>query len=42
MVRQLFQLANTQQGADADFTTIVKCVEQWAGVEVKARTAETP
>jgi 3-hydroxyisobutyrate dehydrogenase-like beta-hydroxyacid dehydrogenase len=42
MVRQLFQLANTQQGPDADFTTIVKCVEQWAGVEVKARTAKAP
>jgi 3-hydroxyisobutyrate dehydrogenase-like beta-hydroxyacid dehydrogenase len=37
MVRQMFQLATTQQGADADFTTIVKCVEQWAGVEVRAR-----
>jgi len=42
MVRQLFQLANTQQGPDADFTTVVKCVEQWAGVEVKARTAKAP
>jgi 3-hydroxyisobutyrate dehydrogenase-like beta-hydroxyacid dehydrogenase len=42
MVRQLFQLAITQQGADADFTTIVKCVEQWAGVEVKARAAKAP
>ena len=42
MVRQLFQLANTQQGADADFTTIVKCVEQWAGVEVRAKTKTAP
>jgi 3-hydroxyisobutyrate dehydrogenase-like beta-hydroxyacid dehydrogenase len=42
MVRQLFQLANTQQGPDADFTTIVKCVEQWADVEVKARSAKAP
>ncbi len=42
MVRQLFQLANTQQGADADFTTIVKCVEQWAGVEVRAKTKMAP
>lgn len=42
MVRQLFQLANTQQGPDADFTTIVKCVEQWAGVEVRARTKPAP
>lgn len=37
MVRQMFQLATTQQGADADFTTIVKCVEEWAGVEVRTR-----
>jgi len=37
MVRQMFQLATTQQGADADFTTVVKCVEQWAGVEVRGR-----
>lgn len=37
MVRQLFQLSTTQNGANADFTTIVKCVEQWAGVEVRAR-----
>jgi 3-hydroxyisobutyrate dehydrogenase-like beta-hydroxyacid dehydrogenase len=36
MVRQMFGLATTQQGADADFTTIVKCVEEWAGVEVRA------
>jgi 3-hydroxyisobutyrate dehydrogenase-like beta-hydroxyacid dehydrogenase len=41
-VRQLFHLANTQQGPDADFTTIVKCVEQWAGVEVRARTKPAP
>jgi len=40
MVRQMFQLATTQQGADADFTTIVKCVEEWAGVEVRARGAK--
>ncbi len=42
MVRQLFQLATTQQGADADFTTIVKCVEQWAGVEVRAKPKTAP
>jgi 3-hydroxyisobutyrate dehydrogenase-like beta-hydroxyacid dehydrogenase len=40
MVRQMFQLAATQHGADADFTTIVKCVEEWAGVEVRARGAK--
>jgi hypothetical protein len=37
MVRQMFQLATTEYGADADFTTIVKCIEQWAGVEVRGR-----
>ena len=37
MVRQMFQFATNQQGADADFTTIVKCIEEWAGVEVRAR-----
>jgi 3-hydroxyisobutyrate dehydrogenase-like beta-hydroxyacid dehydrogenase len=42
MVRQMFQLANTQQGPDADFTTIVKCVEEWAGVEVRARAKPAP
>jgi 3-hydroxyisobutyrate dehydrogenase-like beta-hydroxyacid dehydrogenase len=37
MVRQMFQLSTMQYGADADFTTVVKCVEAWAGVEVRAR-----
>jgi 3-hydroxyisobutyrate dehydrogenase-like beta-hydroxyacid dehydrogenase len=41
MVRQMFQLATTQYGADADFTTVVKCVEEWAGVEVRARGGNT-
>jgi len=35
-VGQLWQLTYSQMGAQADFTTIVRCVEQWAGVEVKA------
>jgi 3-hydroxyisobutyrate dehydrogenase-like beta-hydroxyacid dehydrogenase len=34
-VRQMFQLSTTQYGADKDFTTVVQCVEQWAGVEVR-------
>jgi 3-hydroxyisobutyrate dehydrogenase-like beta-hydroxyacid dehydrogenase len=37
MVRQMFQLSTTQYGENADFTTIVKCVEQWAGVEVRTK-----
>jgi hypothetical protein len=35
----MFQLAVEREGADADFTTVVKCVEQLAGVEVRARSA---
>jgi 3-hydroxyisobutyrate dehydrogenase-like beta-hydroxyacid dehydrogenase len=40
-VRQMFQLATAQEGADKDFTTIVKVVEEWAGVEVRARGDNT-
>jgi 3-hydroxyisobutyrate dehydrogenase-like beta-hydroxyacid dehydrogenase len=35
-VRQLWLLANTQLGPESDFTRVVQCIEQWAGVEVKA------
>jgi hypothetical protein len=41
MVRQMFQLSTMQHGADADFTTVVKCIEAWAGVEVRARGDNT-
>lgn len=34
-VRQLLGITKATQGFDSDFTTMVKCVEQWAGVEVK-------
>jgi len=34
-VRQLWFLACSQIGPEKDFTTIVQCIEQWAGVEVK-------
>jgi 3-hydroxyisobutyrate dehydrogenase-like beta-hydroxyacid dehydrogenase len=34
-VRQMFQLSSTQYGSEKDFTTVVQCVEQWAGVEVR-------
>ena len=33
-VRQLWQYANAELGPDSDFTEIVKCIEEWAGVEV--------
>jgi 3-hydroxyisobutyrate dehydrogenase-like beta-hydroxyacid dehydrogenase len=36
-VRQLWFLAVNEIGAEQDFTTIVQCVERWAGVEVKDR-----
>ncbi len=36
-VRQLWQFANAELGPASDFTAIVKCIEAWAGVEVKAR-----
>jgi 3-hydroxyisobutyrate dehydrogenase-like beta-hydroxyacid dehydrogenase len=36
-VRQMFQLSTSEFGADKDFTTIIRCVERWAGVEVRAK-----
>jgi len=35
-VRQSWFLACHEIGANEDFTTIVKYIEHWAGVEVKA------
>lgn len=40
-VRQMFQLSTLQSGADKDFTTVVRCVEGWAGVEVRAKAEPT-
>jgi len=34
-VRQLWAYSNNHMGPDADFTTVIKFLEQWAGVEVK-------
>ena len=34
-VCQLLGVAKATQGKTADITTIVKCVEEWAGVQVK-------
>ena len=34
-VRQLWQFANAQIGPASDFTNIIRCIEDWAGVEVK-------
>ena len=33
-VRQLWQYANGKLGPDSDFTRIVECIEDWAGIEV--------
>ena len=35
-VAQLLAVAKVRQGPNADISTIVRCVEEWAGVEVKA------
>jgi 3-hydroxyisobutyrate dehydrogenase-like beta-hydroxyacid dehydrogenase len=34
-VRQLWQFANAANGPASDFTTLIRCIEDWAGVEVK-------
>lgn len=36
-VRQLWQLARARIGGDKDFTTIVQLIEEWSGVEVRAK-----
>ena len=36
-VRQLWAYSTNHMGADADFTTVIKCIEEWAGVEVKGK-----
>lgn len=38
-VRHMWQFAELQDGADADFTTIVRHAERWAGVELRAKDA---
>ena len=40
-VVQMWRLAATQLGPDSDFSNLVKCVEEWAGVEVKGRGKTT-
>jgi 3-hydroxyisobutyrate dehydrogenase-like beta-hydroxyacid dehydrogenase len=34
-VRQLWAYSVSHMGPDTDFTTVIKCLEEWAGVEVK-------
>ena len=38
-VRQLWAYSSNHMGPDADFTTVIKCLEEWAGVEVRAKEA---
>ena len=34
-VRQMLAITNAKFGADSDFTSIAKVVEEWAGIEIK-------
>ncbi|HXQ42829.1 MAG TPA: NAD-binding protein [Candidatus Udaeobacter sp.] len=34
-VRQVLAITSALYGPDSDFTSMVKCAEQWAGVEVR-------
>jgi 3-hydroxyisobutyrate dehydrogenase-like beta-hydroxyacid dehydrogenase len=34
-VRQMLAITNAKYGADADFTTIAKVLEEWAGVQIR-------
>ena len=36
-VRQIWNYAVHQKGADTDFTTIAQCVEEWAGVKIQPK-----
>ena len=36
-VRQMFQFSTMQNGADKDLTTLIQCIERWAGVEVRGK-----
>ncbi len=38
-IRELLAITALGQGSDADFTTIVKTVEEWAGVQVEGERA---
>ena len=36
-VRQLWAYSASHMGPDTDFTTVIKCIEEWAGVEVRGK-----
>lgn len=35
-VRQMLAVTQAKFGADSDFTSIARVIEEWAGVEIKA------
>ncbi len=37
LVRQMLAVTNAKYGPNSDFTSMVKIVEEWAGVEIKAK-----
>ncbi|HKU47774.1 MAG TPA: NAD(P)-dependent oxidoreductase [Burkholderiales bacterium] len=34
-VRQLWAYSANHKGPDADFTTVIQCIEEWAGIEIQ-------
>jgi 3-hydroxyisobutyrate dehydrogenase-like beta-hydroxyacid dehydrogenase len=38
LVRQFLAITNAKYGADSDFTCIAKVIEEWAGVEIRAKS----
>ncbi|MCE0764248.1 NAD(P)-dependent oxidoreductase [Pseudonocardia kujensis] len=42
VVHQMWRQARDQLGADSDFTSIARLVEEWAGVEVRAAGRDVP
>ena len=38
LVRQMLAATNAKYGPDSDFTSMVKIVEEWAGVEIRGQS----
>jgi 3-hydroxyisobutyrate dehydrogenase-like beta-hydroxyacid dehydrogenase len=36
-VRQMYAITNARFGPDSDFTSVARVIEEWAGVEMRAR-----
>jgi 3-hydroxyisobutyrate dehydrogenase-like beta-hydroxyacid dehydrogenase len=41
VVRQMLAITNAKFGPQSDFTSIARVVEEWAGVEIRARSGDT-